>query len=87
MKVKYRHNNSGGGAGWKVRAGMHASKEFPSLNAAIADREHLTGESSSALGCSCCGVPHSFTAYDDNGDFVEEYSPSFPVYGEPYADR
>lgn len=81
--------------GWEVRnfgddwepglRAYSATKEFPSLGIGIAEWEYLTNESSSALGCSCCGVPHSFSAYDDDGKWVDSYSPSYPYYGEEYA--
>lgn len=63
---------------------MYATKENTTLSEAIHEWETITGESSNSLGCSCCGTPHSFTLYDDDGTWVDSYSPSFPAYGEPY---
>lgn len=33
--------------------------------------EKLTGKSSTDAGCACCGQPHTFTEYDDNGKYVD----------------
>jgi hypothetical protein len=54
-----------------------------SLRDAIEEWESITGERASALGCSCCGTPHSFSYEGDNGDY-EYYSPSYPEYGYDY---
>jgi hypothetical protein len=60
-----------------------ASREGLSLRDAIEEWERVTGQYSSALGCSCCGTPHSFSFEGDNGEY-DYYSPEFPMYGEPY---
>lgn len=60
-----------------------ASREGLSLRAAIAEWEDVTGERASALGCPCCGPPHSFEFEGDNGEW-EYYSPDFPAYGDDY---
>ena len=85
--VNYDENNSGGGrwlcdddhrnlirAGWIVYNGHYtctAYKQFPSLDAAIAEWESITGQDANEEGCSCCGQPHNFYAYDvgDTPDF------------------
>lgn len=63
-----------------------AKREGLSLGDAIAEWERVTGQSSNSLGCSCCGVPHSFSFYDDEGHWKDSYSPSYPSYGDPYDD-
>lgn len=52
-----------------------ATREGLSLKDAIAEWEEATGQDSSALGCSCCGVPHFFGFEGDNGE-REYYSPT-----------
>jgi len=59
-------------------------REGLSLGDAIKEWEEVTGKSSAALGCSCCGVPHSFTDYDDEDNYIESYSPSYPREGKKY---
>ena len=64
---------------WIGALATTASREGLSMREAIAEWEAVTGESSSALGCSCCGTPHTFS--DDEGNY---YSPEFPAYGDSY---
>ena len=40
------------------------------LREAVAEWERVTGASSTEAGCSCCGVPHTFTEYDADGKHV-----------------
>ena len=59
-----------------------ASKECSSLQEAVADWENITGQRSTDAGCPCCGQPHSFTLYDEQGNWVDsgpsiEYSASW----------
>ncbi len=61
-----------------------ASKSDVSLRDAIEEWESVTGERASALGCSCCGTPHSFTVYDADDNWVDHYSPSLPEYGDDW---
>lgn len=42
-----------------------------SLLEAAAEWEKLTGKSSTDAGCPCCGQPHNFTEYDDDGKYVK----------------
>lgn len=56
-----------------------ASREGLTFREAIREWEQVTGQSANALGCSCCGAPHSFSS--DDGEY---YSPSAPEYGESY---
>lgn len=71
--------NSGGSGRWLGALATEASREGLTMRQAIAEWEAVTGERSNAMGCSCCGVPHSFST--DDGDY---YSPSFPAYGDSY---
>jgi hypothetical protein len=69
---------------WLGALAGYAKKPDASLREAIREWESVTGQDSSTLGCSCCGTPHSFTLYDDNGNTKDSYSPDFPFYGDPY---
>jgi hypothetical protein len=40
------------------------------IRAAADEWERITGKSATDAGCPCCGQPHSFTAYDDAGKYV-----------------
>lgn len=59
------------------------------LREAIAEWERVTGQDSAALGCSCCGTPHSFYLYagddpDGGGTWLGSYSPEAPSSGSRY---
>ena len=41
-----------------------------SLRAAAEEWEKVTGQNACDAGCSCCGQPHNFTEYDDEGKYV-----------------
>lgn len=56
-------------AGWKVHwederflgtLAMSAAKENTTLREAIEEWESITNQSAYAVGCDCCGSPHSF---------------------------
>jgi hypothetical protein len=70
---------------WLGALAQSASREGLSLRDAITEWEDVTHADSRALGCSCCGVPHSFTFLGDNGEH-DYYSPEFPEFGEEYGD-
>ena len=40
------------------------------LREAADEWERITGKSATDVGCQCCGQPHNFTEYDDNGKYV-----------------
>lgn len=52
---------------WLRALARSAYGKFDSLEKAIASFEEITGQDASACGCMCCGQPHKFTLYDDNG--------------------
>lgn len=41
------------------------------LKEAVSEWEKITGQSSLDAGCPCCGNPHNFTLYDDDGKYVD----------------
>lgn len=41
-----------------------------SLREAAEEWEQVTKGTATDAGCPCCGQPHNFTEYDDNGDYV-----------------
>lgn len=41
------------------------------LREAVERWERVTGECSTDAGCPCCGQPHTFTLYDDDGKYIE----------------
>lgn len=55
----------------------NAVKKDTTLREAIDEWESVTLESASALGCSCCGTPHSFLFRSPDGGY-EYYSPDYP---------
>ena len=68
---------------WLGALAMRATVEAPSMGEAIAQWERITGQLSNELGCNCCGAPHSFSAYDDDGNYVDSYYPE-ARYGDRY---
>lgn len=72
---------------WLGALAKSASREGLTLGEAIAEWERITGLDSAALGCSCCGAPHLFTTYNDNGTYLESYSPDFPTSGSRYGEE
>lgn len=56
-----------------------ATREGLTMREAIEEWERITGEQSNAIGCNCCGSPHSFSS--DDGEY---YTPSQPLYGDRY---
>ena len=44
-----------------------AEREGLSLEAAVEEWERITGQTSTSAGCACCGQPHRFTEYSDDG--------------------
>jgi hypothetical protein len=46
------------------REGLH-------IREAVEEWERTTGQSSTDAGCPCCGQPHYFTEYDDEGKTVD----------------
>jgi hypothetical protein len=69
---------------WLGALASHAERRGLTLGAAIREWEQVTGQNSSALGCSCCGTPHSFTRYNAQGEWADSYSPDYPAYGDDY---
>ena len=50
-----------------------AKKEnISNMEEAVREWEKLTGCTATDIGCPCCGPPHHFTLYDDNGHIMEE---------------
>lgn len=47
-----------------------AKRRGVSLRVAIAEWEDITEQDSEASGCSCCGSPHNFYAYDDEDRII-----------------
>lgn len=56
---------------WLGALAREAYREGLSLRDAVAEWERVTGKDSTDAGCACCGQPHYFTAYDDNGKWVD----------------
>lgn len=66
-------------AGWEVKwekepwlgaLATSAVRRGLSLADAVGEWERATGACSTDAGCPCCGPPHSFTEYDDDGKYV-----------------
>ena len=55
---------------WLGALASAASREGLPLMDAVREWETITGQCSTDAGCSCCGNPHTFTEYDDNGGYV-----------------
>lgn len=66
-----------GKANWLGAMAKAATRAGLSLREAAQEWERVTGLSSTDAGCACCGQPHSFTEYDDAGDYVASGPESF----------
>lgn len=42
-----------------------------SLRDAVDEWERVTEGCATDAGCPCCGIPHNFTEYDDEGNYVK----------------
>lgn len=64
-------------------AAAGCAKRFDNPAEGVREWEGLTGQSAGAIGCNCCGSPHSFEWRDDNGTsrFVEIYVPDDAEWG------
>ena len=69
---------------WLGALATSATLPNTSIKEAIKSFEAVTGLSTNAVGCSCCGPPHSFILYDDDGKSLEYWSTSIPEYGDSY---
>lgn len=57
---------------WLGALASVATKEgATSLEEAAREWEEITGASATDAGCACCGQPHNFTLYDDEGGYVD----------------
>ena len=55
---------------WLGALAKSATRHGLDLIEAKDEWERVTRKSSTEPGCPCCGQPHSFTEYDDNGKYV-----------------
>lgn len=54
---------------WLGALATHAAKEFENPADAIEEFERITGQDAGAIGCNCCGSPHSFSYTDEDGGY------------------
>ena len=59
------------GTRWLGALAREATREGLSLREAAREWEDVTGLASADEGCPCCGQPHNFTEYDDDGKYVK----------------
>lgn len=56
---------------WLGALARSAIKEgATSLEKAAEEWEQITGERATDAGCPCCGIPHTFTLYGDEGEYI-----------------
>jgi hypothetical protein len=55
---------------WLGALAYKATREGLSYRMAVAEWEDVTGMSAYDEGCGCCGQPHSFSEYDDEGEWI-----------------
>jgi hypothetical protein len=63
---------------WLGSLASHASKDFPTIPAAIAEWERITGQCATDEGCNCCGPPHDFYATGEDGEEISYVIPERP---------
>jgi hypothetical protein len=69
-KDKYEKKHLDKNGRWLGALARNATRLGLSMQEAVAEWEEVTGKSSAAAGCPCCGQPHSFTYYE-NGEYKE----------------
>lgn len=57
------------GERWLGALATSAAKEFENPADAIPEWERITGADAGAIGCNCCGTPHSFNYRDEKGGY------------------
>lgn len=55
---------------WLGTKALRAKRYGVPIGVAEAEFAALTGQSPYDEGCSCCGQPHNFYAYNENGEMV-----------------
>ncbi len=55
---------------WLGALAKNAFRVGVSMREAADEWERITGMGATDAGCACCGQPHTFTEYDDNGEYV-----------------
>ena len=55
---------------WLGALAKNAFRVGLGLREAAEEWERVTGMDTTDAGCACCGQPHTFTEYDDNGKYV-----------------
>jgi hypothetical protein len=56
---------------WLGALATNAIRRGLSLRDAASEWERVTGKDSTDAGCPCCGQPHNFTEYTDEGKYVK----------------
>lgn len=55
---------------WLGALATSAKRHGLTREEAIAEWEQITGQNAYDEGCPCCGQPHEFYSYDDEGNMV-----------------
>jgi hypothetical protein len=55
---------------WLGAKATNAKRYGLPLELAIAEWSMITGQSAEDEGCDCCGQPHNFYSYDENGRMI-----------------
>ena len=58
------------GTDWLGAKATYAFRVGLSLDDAIAEWERVVGQDAYEEGCPCCGRPHSFSSYGDDGKWL-----------------
>lgn len=56
---------------WLGALATSAEREGLPLMEAVEEWESVTGKCSTEVGCPCCGNPHNFTLYGDDGEWID----------------
>lgn len=68
---KFSWDNAKEGDRWLGALAKTAYRHGLSMREAADEWQRLTGACATDAGCPCCGPPHSFTEYDDDGKYVK----------------
>jgi hypothetical protein len=67
---KGKHGSVEKNGRWLGALATSAKRFGLNLKQAVEEWERVVKCSSRDVGCPCCGNPHNFTEYDDNGGFI-----------------
>lgn len=67
---KFTFSRADANGRWLGALATEATRRGLALEAAVREWESITGQNAADEGCNCCGQPHNFTEFSDDGQFL-----------------